>query len=351
MQEARYYEKRDDRRVLCRLCAQYCRIGSDNHGKCGVRRNVDGKLFTSVYGRMDAANVDPIEKKPLYHFHPGSSAFSLATIGCNLSCTFCQNWHLSQPSQASERHAADSRHTAEEVVRMATEQRCRVVAYTYSEPTVFYEWAYDIAKEAAAAGLLNVFVTNGYIAPQPLRDIQPYLHGANVDLKAFDDATYKRIMGARGVAPVLDTLKSMVAMGIWVEVTTLLVPTRNDSAETMREISRFIADELGLDVPWHISRFHPDYRETALPPTSIDSMRRAYEIGLEAGLRYVYPGNISPSMVGANAGDTSCHSCNATLIDRSGYNIVHNRVAPESACPRCGTHAAGVGMCSDVSLR
>jgi pyruvate formate lyase activating enzyme len=349
MHEARHYKKLDDRAVLCGLCAQHCRIGSGQYGKCGVRKNIDGTLFTTVYGLLAAANADPIEKKPLYHFCPGQSAFSLATIGCNFRCTFCQNWNLSQASKGPGRstdggHAPSGDVAAGDLVRMALDEGCRIVAYTYSEPTIFYEWAYDVARDATQHGLYNVFVTNGYIAAEPLREIEPYLHGANVDLKAFDDHTYIDIMGARGLQPVLDTLKLMKKLDIWVEVTTLLVPTRNDSDGIIRDIARFISDELGPETPWHISRFHPDYKDTDLPPTPINSLRRAYTIGREAGLRYVYVGNVHASALGIDTGSTQCHVCGEMLIERSGYQVVCNRLTKGAGCPSCGTEVAGVGM-------
>ncbi len=338
--EARYWQAGSDGHVLCTLCAQYCRIKPGRPGVCGVRRNVDGKLETTVYGALAALNVDPVEKKPLFHVLPGARALSLATIGCNFRCTFCQNWDLSQAGKIAGRDRPESDSEPDEIVHMAREQGCRVIAYTYSEPTVFYEWAYDIARAAAEHGILNVFVTNGYIAPEPLREIQPYLHAANVDLKSFRDGDYRKIMGAPGVGPVLDTLKLMRELGIWVEVTTLVVPTRNDSDEELRDIAGFIARELGADTPWHISRFHPDYRDTELPPTPVETLRRAYEIGREAGLHYVYLGNVP----GDDTESTRCPSCGGMLIRRHGYRIEESRLTASGCCPDCDEKVAGLGM-------
>jgi len=309
-------------------------------GVCGVRENVDGELKTAVYGMLAAMNVDPIEKKPLFHTFPGSRALSLATVGCNFRCTFCQNWDLSQSSKGRDRKISGHHAEPEELVRAALQHDCRVIAYTYSEPTIFYEWAYDVAKLATERGILNVFVTNGYITPKPLRDIQPYLRAANVDVKSFRDAEYRKHMGAPGVGPVLDTLRLMRKLGVWVEVTTLIIPTRNDSDEELRDIARFVAKELGPEVPWHISRFHPDYRDTDLPPTPVSTLRRAYEIGRGEGLRYVYMGNVP----GDDTESTRCHECNTVLIQRVGFRIVKNRVTPEGTCPDCGTPVAGIGM-------
>ncbi len=340
LREARYWTPEPDRIVRCTLCAQYCRIKPGKVGVCGVRENVDGELRTSVYGMLAAMNVDPIEKKPLFHVLPGSRSFSLATVGCNFRCTFCQNWDLSQSSKGRNRRISGQQAEPDELVRAAVRSDCRVIAYTYSEPTIFYEWAYDIAKLATLKGILNVFVTNGYIAPEPLRDIQPHLNAANVDLKSFHDAEYRKHMGAPGVKPVLDTLRLMRKLGIWVEVTTLVVPTRNDSDDELRDIARFIATELGPEVPWHISRFHPDYRDTALPPTPVSTLRRAYDIGCDEGLRYVYMGNVP----GDNTESTRCHKCDALLVHRFGFRIAENRVTTEGACPDCGTPVAGIGM-------
>ena len=350
MREARYYESEDNKYVRCLLCAQYCHIRLGTHGVCGVRENIDGKLYTAVYGQVATANTDPIEKKPLYHFYPGSSSLSLATVGCNFRCTFCQNWNLSQASKGRDRRIEGQYADPETIAEAATKQRCRSVSYTYSEPTVFYEWAYDTAKAATERGVLNTFVTNGYIAPQPLRDIQPYLHAANVDLKAFDDESYKKIMGAPSVQPVLDTLKLMKELGIWVEVTTLIVPTRNDSDDVLHSVAGFISEELGPETPWHISRFHPDYKDTDLPPTSVEALRRAYDIGRGAGLRYIYVGNVSTSMLGIDAGSTRCHACDTLLIERLGFQILRDVVSPDGTCPKCGTPVAGVGMGQNPTL-
>ena len=350
VREARYYQPQDDGYVRCMLCAQYCRIKPSGRGVCGVRENIDGKLYTAVYGLLAAVNTDPIEKKPLYHFYPGSSALSLATVGCNFRCTFCQNWNLSQVSKGRNRRIAGQHADPESIAEAAARQRCRSVSYTYSEPTIFYEWAYDTAKAVTERGMLNAFVTNGYIAPEPLRDIRPYLHGANVDLKAFDDKSYKKVMGAPGVQPVLDTLKLMKQLGIWVEVTTLVVPTRNDSDDVLCAIAGFIAGELGPETPWHISRFHPDYKDTNLPPTSMDALRRAYDIGRQAELRYIYVGNVSMSMLGIDAGSTPCHACGTLLIERFGFQVLRDVVTSDGTCPKCGTSVAGIGMGQDPVL-
>jgi len=346
MREARFYERREDGRVRCTLCAQYCDIKPGKRGVCGVRENRDGALYAMNYGLVVAANNDPIEKKPFFHLYPGAWALSVATVGCNFRCTFCQNWDISQMSKGIDRRIAGQYTEPQAITQAAVRARCRAVAFTYSEPTIFYEWAYDIATETTKLGILNVFVTNGYIAPEPLREISPYLHGANVDLKAFSDKSYRKVMGAPGLQPVLDSLVLMKQLGIWVEVTTLVVPTRNDSEGELRDIARFVSRELGPETPWHVSRFHPQFKDTDLPPTPIATLRRAYEIGREEGLRYVYTGNVP----GDEAEHTFCHSCGALLIRRMGFRIERNVVTADGLCPKCGTPVAGVGMGEDPML-
>lgn len=346
MREARFYEKRDGGEVRCTLCAQYCTISTGKRGVCGVRENRDGTLYAMNYGLVVAEHVDPVEKKPLFHFYPGAFALSVATVGCNFRCTFCQNWDISQTSKGKDRQISGQYTEPEHLTRLALQQRCRVISFTYSEPTIFYEWAYDVAKVATQSGILNTFVTNGYITAEPLREISPYLHGANVDLKAFTDLTYRKVMGAPGLKPVLDALKLMKELGIWVEVTTLVVPTRNDSDGELRDIARFIRTDLGPDTPWHVSRFHPDYRDLDLPPTPTSTLRRAYDIGKEEGLHYVYTGNIP----GDEGEHTACHRCGERLIERFGFRIARDIVTKDGTCPKCGTQVAGVGMGQDPLL-
>jgi pyruvate formate lyase activating enzyme len=336
VKEAMLYEPLPDDRVRCRLCAHECTIAPDGRGICHVRENRDGKLMTLVYGELIARHVDPIEKKPLFHYYPGSLSYSIATAGCNFRCDWCQNADISQMPR--DQHIILGDHvTAEEVVAAARARQCRSIAYTYTEPTVFFETTYDVARLAREAGIGNVYVTNGYMTAAAIESIAPYLDAANVDLKAFRDVTYRRYVGAR-LQPVLDSLKLMKRLGIWVEVTTLLIPDLNDDPEELSEAARFIADELGPDTPWHLSRFFPAYRMQHVSPTPECTVTRAIEIGKAAGLHYVYAGN---SRQGA---DTLCHSCGATLIRRAGYRIVANAVTPENTCPKCGGPVAGMGM-------
>lgn len=337
MREAMLYEKQADSRVRCNLCSHYCWIGEGKKGICQVRENRGGKLYTLVYGRTISQNVDPIEKKPLFHFYPGSSAYSIATPGCNFRCAWCQNWEISQmPRQ--QHLIAGYQATPAEIVAEAQRRNCRSIAYTYTEPTIFFEYAYDTAQLAQKAGLANVFVTNGYMSPAMLATIQPYLNAANVDLKAFRDRTYRRYVGAR-LQPVLHSLKMLKKLGIWLEVTTLVIPNLNDDPAELREAAQFIAQELGTDTPWHISRFFPDYKLAEVPPTPLETWRQAREIGLEEGLKYVYVGNVG----GEESENTFCPECGQVLIRRHIFGVQVNRIR-EGRCPDCGCAIAGVGM-------
>jgi pyruvate formate lyase activating enzyme len=335
--EALLYEAESDGYLICRLCRHECRIQEGKRGVCRVRENRAGKLYTLVYGRVISQHVDPIEKKPLYHFYPGSTAYSIATAGCNFKCPWCQNWEI---SQLPNREAAIPGREASprDVVNAALAYGSRSIAYTYTEPTIFFEYAYDTAQIAEAEGLLNVFITNGYMSEAALDRIGPHLHAANVDLKAFRDPTYKRLIGGR-LEPVLENMKLMKAMGIWVEVTTLVIPDLNDDPEELADAADFIAQELGPETPWHISRFYPTYRWTDRPPTSITTLEAAREIGLDRGLRYVYIGNVD----GGAGSDTRCPECGELLLRRRGFSVLSNRIRGDH-CPNCGRRIEGVGL-------
>jgi pyruvate formate lyase activating enzyme len=347
MKEAMLYEKAADDRVRCNLCAHRCTIADGKLGVCQVRENRGGTLYTLVYGRAISQHVDPVEKKPLLHFYPGSTAYSIATPGCNFRCRWCQNADISQMPR--ERHfIMGEKASPEEIVAAARQAGCRSIAYTYTEPTVFFEYSYDIARLAHESGsdLANIYVTNGYMTEEMLETFNPprnggehapYLDAANVDLKAFRDETYRKYVGAR-LQPVLDSLKAMKRLGVWVEVTTLVIPGINDDPAELEDAARFVAEELGVETPWHISRFFPAYEMTDVPPTPVATLQRAREVGLEAGLRYVYVGNV------AGEANTLCHGCGRLLIRRSGYWILENHVQPDGRCPDCGTPVAGVGM-------
>ncbi len=344
MKEALLYEKLSDERVRCNLCAHHCTIAPDRKGVCMVRENRAGLLYTLVYGIPLSQAVDPIEKKPLFHFYPGSTAFSIATVGCNFRCEFCQNADISQMPRDHGR-IVGRQASPEQVVQAAQRYGSRSIAYTYTEPTIFFEYSYDIARLAHAGGIASVYVTNGYMTTEMLDLFQgvgdghePWLDAANVDLKAFRDATYKRVCGAR-LQPVLDSLKRMKELGVWVEVTTLVVPDLNDSEDELGDIAQFIASELGVEVPWHVSRFHPDYKMYDRGPTPPSALRRAYDLGRAAGLKYVYVGN----MPGARLEDTICANCGERVLERRGFQVVRRNLR-DGNCGNCDTPVDGVGM-------
>jgi pyruvate formate lyase activating enzyme len=335
MKEAMLYNSLPEKRVSCFLCNHRCQIADSKFGICGVRQNKEGKLYTHVYGEVIAAHVDPIEKKPLHHFLPGTTSFSIATIGCNFRCPFCQNWQISQASRRKEQGLLGSQvFPPKEVVSAAKNHGCQSISYTYTEPTIFFEYAYDTARLASEKGLANVFVTNGYMSQEALETINPYLDACNVDLKSFREEFYKEMCQA-SLEPVLDSIRLMRKLDIWVEVTTLVVPGLNDGEDELRSIARFIAGT-DPDIPWHVSRFHPDYKYTDAPPTPVGTLRRAYSLGKEEGLRYIYVGNIL-----GESENTQCPSCGKTLIRRQGF-FVSDFKLKDSACPFCGTAIAGV---------
>jgi pyruvate formate lyase activating enzyme len=334
MKEAYLYEKLEGLKVQCYLCNHRCLIKDGLKGICGVRENRGGTLFSLVYGQVIARHVDPIEKKPLFHFLPGSTSYSIATAGCNFKCLFCQNADISQMPQDRNQILGEPM-MPEVVLEEALRSRSATISYTYTEPTIFFEFALDIARPAASRGLRNIFVSNGYMTEECLKEIYPNLHGANVDLKGFSDKYYKEVCGAK-LQPVLRTLELMRRMNVWVEVTTLLVPGLNDSKEELQQLAKFLVD-LDPDMPWHISRFHPTYRLTNVRPTPPESIRKAKDIGYEAGLKYVYTGNLP----GDEGEKTFCHQCNELLIDRYGFYVRKNVIA-EGLCPKCSARIPGV---------
>ncbi len=337
MKEALLYAKEKDQKVRCNLCNHRCLITPDKRGICGVRENREGTLYTLVYGQIIARHVDPIEKKPLFHFHPGSRSYSIATVGCNFHCLFCQNYEISQMPKDEGRIMGEAV-PPEEVVAAAEKTKSFSIAYTYTEPTIFFEYAYDTAKLANLRGIKNVFVSNGYLSHEAIETIQPYLQAANIDLKAYSEKFYREICGAR-LKPVLENLKLMKKLGIWIEITTLIVPTLNDSEKELRGIADFIRTELGPETPWHVSRFYPMYRLTSIHSTPVQTVLKAREIGLKAGLYYVYSGNI-PGEGGEN---TYCPHCGSLLIERLGFTLLQYKVV-DSRCPKCSATVHGVGM-------
>jgi len=335
MKEAMFYTKAQEQAVNCHLCNHHCHIKPDKHGICGVRKNQDGTLWSLVYGKVIAQHIDPIEKKPLYHFYPGTRSYSIATVGCNFRCTFCQNADISQ-SPREDRSIYGSTVAAESIVEQARKTGCTSISYTYTEPTIFMEYALDVARLAHGVGIKNIFVSNGYMTEESLEAIAPYLDAANVDLKAFSDHFYAKQCGAH-LEPVLKTLARMKELGIWLEVTTLLIPGLNDDPAELTEMVKFLSS-LGPETPWHISRFHPAYRLVDRPVTPIRTLQNARDIGLKGGLQYVYLGNV-PGDAGEN---TYCRQCRALLIERYGFTI-QNRGLERGNCATCGTVMAGVG--------
>jgi len=337
MHEAMLYEHLDNKRVHCYLCSHHCRISEGKTGVCQVRVNRGGTLYTLVYGQSISHQVDPIEKKPLFHFHPGTSSFSVATVGCNFRCRFCQNWVISQMLNDGGSLVGEPL-LPREMVSQAKKAGCPSISFTYTEPTIFFEYAYESARQAHNAGIKNVFVTNGYMTAEALETIKPYLDAANVDLKGFTESFYRHTVGAR-LSPVLDSLKLMKKLGIWVEVTTLIVPGMNDSNEEISAAASFVAKELGVDTPWHLSRFYPAYKLTDVAPTPVETLRRASRIGREAGLHYVYEGNVP----GSSGENTLCPQCGHTLIARHGFSILKYDI-DQGKCSKCGKEIAGVGL-------
>jgi pyruvate formate lyase activating enzyme len=321
--------------VSCELCPRGCVIPEGAAGDCRVRVNLGGKLRATTYGRPSAIHVDPMEKKPLYHFLPGTPVFSLATAGCNLHCLNCQNWQLSQRS--GEEMEEIFRAEPAEVVAAAVEQGCRSIAYTYSDPIVFYEYSYDTSELARARQLRNVFITAAYINEKPLRKLCGVLDAVNADLKAMDDGFYRRVSGAT-LQPVLDALVTMREEGVWLEITNLLIPTLNDDLAMIRRMARWIASELGPGTPLHFSRFHPQYRMRNLPPTPGETLDRARDEALDAGLQYVYVGNL----LGHSGNSTYCPRDGTLLIGRTGFWITENNLTSNGRCPTCNERIPGV---------
>jgi len=331
--EAMFWEKRPDNKVKCVLCPRECEVADVERGYCGVRENQGGRYQTLVYGTLCSANMDPIEKKPLFHYLPGTPAFSIATAGCNIECKFCQNWQISQfrPEQVESVEV-----TPERLVALCAERSCPTIAYTYSEPVIFYEYMHDSAALARQRSIGSVMISNGYIQEKPLRELCRHLTGVKIDFKAFTEKFY-RDMCMGHLKPVLTTLETLKEIGIWFELVVLIVPTLNDSQDEIKQMSKWVIDHLGPDVPMHFTRFHPTYRVTNLPRTPVSTLEQCRKIALDAGVHYVYAGNV-PMHPGEN---TYCHSCQTELIRRVGYRIASNRIK-DGACPKCHTKIPGI---------
>ncbi|AKB80914.1 pyruvate formate-lyase 1-activating enzyme [Methanosarcina barkeri 3] len=335
IKEAMFYEKIGDNKVHCNLCAQSCKISQGKRGFCGVRENRDGELYTLIYETVSSEAVDPIEKKPLYHFYPGSYVYSVGSIGCNFRCKHCQNWSI---SQACLEDAYTMDIPSDELIQRALLSRSSSIAWTYNEPTIWHEYTYECAKLAKEAGLGTVYVTNGYMTPEALRNIAPYLDAANIDIKAFNEKFYHDVASAK-LAPVLEASTLAKQLGIHVEITNLIIPDVNDSLDELRELSKWMYKNLGPDTPLHFTRFHPQYKMQNLSPTPVKTMQEACKIATEEGIKYVYMGNVP----GSDRNNTFCPNCGKMLIRRGYFDIEKYEITPEKTCPMCGEHIPIVG--------
>lgn len=333
--EARYYQKLENKKVKCFLCRHNCIISEGHTGICAVRKNIDGTLVALTYQRCIAKNVDPIEKKPLFHVLPGTSSYSIATVGCNFKCSHCQNFEISQLPRDEDIILGEV-YPPEDVVNDAFYYHCKSISYTYTEPTIYFEYAFDTSVLAKKRGLKNIFVTNGYTGEEALTDIAPYLDAANVDLKAFTEEFYKKICGAT-LRGVLETLKLYKKLGIWIEITTLIIPGYNDREEELRDIAKFIKSELGDYVPWHVTAFYPTYKLTDAPRTPVSKLKNAWEIGKEEGLKFVYTGNIFDS----DGESTYCPKCNKKIVERASFKI-KNMAIKDGKCSHCNEMIPGI---------
>ena len=327
----KYYKSEPESgRIVCLLCRHYCKMKEGQVGVCGVNKNEEGQLANLVYGYPAALNIDPIEKKPIYHMLPGTTALSFGTVGCNFKCPFCQNWQISQ----SRVIKGETYISPEKMVDLALTNGAKSIAYTYNEPTIFYPYAKDVGNLAKENGIKNIFVTNGFETPEIIKDMSSWLDAANVDLKSWNKSYYKKVLKG-GLEAVKDTLRLMVDAGIWVEVTTLLIEGENDSDKDLTEMAEFIANDLGRHVPWHLSAFHPDYKMMDHKWTALNTLKRAKDIAQKAGLYYVYMGNVPVSR------DTHCPECGKLLIDRTGFEIIVNNLV-DGYCPNCSRVIEGI---------
>ena len=335
MKKAVLWDSVEEQKVRCGLCSWRCLIAEGKLGKCSVRKNIDGVLYSLNYDKVCSANPDPIEKKPLFHFQPGTSSFSIATMGCNFRCEFCQNWQISQ-AVIEDGQIEGQAISPEQIVAAAVRSGCKSLAYTYTEPTVFMELCAECGRLAKEQGLANVFVSNGYQTKDAIDFAREWLDGINIDLKAFSEDYYKRLCKAK-LQPVLDTISYIASeTDIWLEITTLIVPGENDSDDELKKLAEFIVTKGGPDVPWHISRFHPQYKYQDSAATPIETLTRAEQVGKDAGLHYVYLGNVPDS----KSETTFCYKCGRMLIERIGYRISANNIT-NSSCPDCGAKIAG----------
>ena len=333
--DTRYWHKLDDGRVQCDLCPRFCKLHADQRGLCFVRQNIDDQVVLTTYGRSSGYCIDPIEKKPLNHFLPGTPVLSFGTAGCNLACKFCQNWDI---SKSRETHTLADEASPEQIAMAALKLDCRSVAYTYNDPVIFHEYAIDVARACHEKGIKSVAVTAGYVCQEPRREFYQYMDAANVDLKAFTDDFYYKITGSH-LAPVLETLEYIKhETDVWLELTTLLIPGKNDSEKEIDAMSQWVVEKLGPDVPMHFSAFHPDWKMMDVPSTPRETLVRAREIAMKNGVRYAYTGNVHNE-----AGDsTYCHQCGERLIGRDWYVLTDWQLTADGKCASCGAPCAGV---------
>lgn len=332
MKEAMFYEKAENNTVNCRLCARYClNIQPGKTGFCGVRKNIKGRLYSLVYGKACSLAIDPIEKKPLFHFAPGSKCLSIATVGCNFRCLHCQNWEISQ--EYGQIQGEDLQPA--KIIEIAKSQGVRGIAYTYTEPTIFYEYAFDIMRLAKKAGFYNVWVSNGYTSPDAIKRMAPYLDGVNVDIKGNDEF-YKKVCNTPGLQPVYDALLAYKKHGVWVEVTNLVIPGYNDNEHDIREMVRWVKKNLGADTPVHFSAFFPHYKMTNVEPTPTETLELCYEIAKKEGMHWIYLGNV----YGSDQESTKCWRCGKDVIKRVGYDIL----SYNEECQGCGTKVPIAGL-------
>ncbi|MFB3895199.1 MAG: AmmeMemoRadiSam system radical SAM enzyme [bacterium] len=331
--EAKYYKKLPEKRVECTLCPRGCKVDDMERGYCGVRENKDGTYYTLVHSNPCAVHVDPIEKKPLFHYYPGAAVLSLATAGCNVNCAFCQNWEISQsrPEQTDNVYFPP-----EQVVKEAKNNQYPLIAYTYNEPVVFIEYAYDIAKLGKQSNLKSVMITNGYIQPEPMKELCSVLGAVKVDLKAFTEKFYKEMVVGK-LQPVLDTLKLLSQLGIWYEIVYLVIPTQNDTPADITAMCRWIKSELGTDIPLHFTRFNPLYKLKNIPPTPVPTLEQCRNIAKNAGLHYVYIGNVP----GHEGESTFCPKCGKLVVQRIGFRVLQMNISG-GKCKFCQTKIAGV---------
>lgn len=341
IRKAMFYEKLEAGKVQCGLCAHRCKIAPGKRGFCRVRENRGGDLFSLIYGTVSSEAVDPVEKKPLYHFYPGSFAYSVGTVGCNFHCKHCQNWTISQ-STLEDSYTRDV--SPEELVEKALMSGSGSIAWTYNEPTIWHEYTYESAKVAKDAGLATIYVTNGYMTPEALRHISPWLDAANIDIKAFTEKFYQDVASAK-LAPVLESCILAKELGVHLEITNLIIPTHNDSLDELRELSSWVYKKLGPDTPLHFTRFYPQYRMQDLYSTPVETLVSAHKIATEEGMKYVYVGNVP----GHNLNSTFCPNCGKLLISRGYFEVEKYEITPDKTCPKCGEKIPVVGEYAGLS--